>query len=425
MKKIKSWLLDVDEKNIIKRSTFWNLIASLLNSFMTAILLFFVTWINGVNKAGMFTIASAFAYQCLSLGSFGVRNYHASDVKYEYSYSEYFYLRIISGVLMYSLLLWYTFGQGYTLEKSLIVLAFGIFKSADAFEDLIHGEFQRCNRLDLGCILQSFRYLVSIIAFVITLLLTTNIIISCIIVSITTFAILIICNKPIIKKYFSKKKIFNKKKVKKLFFICLPICLGNAVNMYIVNCPKYTIDSVMASRFQTYFGILAMPVFIINLLSTVIYRPYVKSLGDNWQDKKYLNFFKLVLRQIAIILVLTTLVVAFGYVIGLKIMGIIYGVKLNIYMLAFILLLIGGGLNSLASYFSVVLTAARAQNKLFIGYAITFIAGILISIPLVKEYGISGASYLYCILNLITVVLFAIFIFVRYRQDKRRSLKNG
>ncbi|MBR2246591.1 MAG: hypothetical protein IJ880_06155 [Bacilli bacterium] len=424
MEKIKSWLLDVDEKNIIKRSTFWNLIASLLNSFMTAILLFFVTWINGVDKAGMFTIASAFAYQCLSLGNFGARNYHASDVKFEYSYSEYFYVRMISGVLMYSLLLWYTFGQGYTLEKALIVLAFGIFKSVDAFEDLIHGEFQRHNRLDIGCILQSFRYLASIIVFVLVLLITKSIILSCIIVSIVTFILLIVWNKPLIKKYFSKKKKFNKTKVKKLFLICLPICLGNAVNMYIVNCPKYMIDSVMASKFQTYFGIIFIPVFIINLLSTVIYRPYVKSLGDNWQDKDYKGFFKIVLRQVFIIVALTLLVIVFGYIIGLQIMGIIYGVKLNKYMLAFILLLVGGGLNSLASYFSVVLTAARAQNKLFIGYAITFIASFLISLSLVKSYGIDGASYVYVILNLITVVLFTIFMMIRYMQD-RKVKKNG
>ena len=159
---MKKWLVEVEENKIIKRATFWNLIASLLNAFMTAILLFFITRINGVNKAGMFSIASAFAYQCLSLGNFGVRNYHASDVKYDYSYKDYISVRIISGILMYILLMYYAFGQGYTLEKTLIVLTFGIFKSIDVFEDLIHGEFQRRNRLDIGCILQSIRYIISI-----------------------------------------------------------------------------------------------------------------------------------------------------------------------------------------------------------------------------------------------------------------------
>ena len=420
---MKKWLIEVNENKIIKRATFWNLIASLLNAFMTAILLFFITRINGVNKAGMFSIASAFAYQCLSLGNFGIRNYHASDVKYDYSYKDYISVRMISGVLMYALLIYYAFGQGYTLEKALIVLTFGIFKSIDAFEDLIHGEFQRRNRLDIGCILQSIRYIISIVIFVILLYITKDFIISCSISILVTVALLYTLNKPIIKELIKNKSIFKYKKTIALFLVCLPICLGNAVNIYIVNCPKYAIDALMADKFQTYFGILAMPVFMINLLSTVIYRPYVKSLGDAFQDKKYKDFFKLVFRQILVITVLTIMAIVFGYIIGLTIVEFIFGVKLHKYMLAFILLLLGGGLNSLAGYFAVVLTTARGQNKLFIGYAITFITALIVANPLVKKYGINGGSYLYIILNLITVIVFVIFIIMKYYEDKKRRSK--
>ena len=336
MSMFKNWLINVDDSKIIKRATIWNLVASILNSFMSAILLFFITWINGVDKAGMFSIASAFAYQCLSLGNFGVRNYHASDVKNDYSYKEYYYVRIISGTLMYSLLLWCAFGHGYSTEKALIVFTFGIFKSADAFEDLLHGEFQRNNRLDIGCILQSIRYIISLLLFIILLYITNNFIISCVVVSIATFAMIIIFNKNIIKKYVNKKNKFNRTKTIKLFFICLPICLGNAVNMYIANCPKYKIDSLLTDKYQTFYGILAMPVFTINLLSAVIYRPYVKSLGDTWQNSDYKGFFKLVKRQVLIILGLTFAITLFGYIIGLTIIEFIYGIKLPVYMLAFI-----------------------------------------------------------------------------------------
>ncbi len=419
MKTFKKWLLDVDEKKIIKRATFWNLVASLLNSFMSAIFLFFITRINGVDKAGMFSIASAFAYQALSLGNFGVRNYHASDVKYDYHYNDYFYVRILSSVLMYLLLVWCAFSNGYSLEKSMIIIAFGLFKSIDCFEDLLHGEFQRKNRLDIGCILQSFRYMISMIVFVILLLFTKDFIVSCIILTVFTSLLFWIFNKPILNKYVDAKRIFNKKKVITLFFICLPICLGNAVNMYIANCPKYAIDSIMLNKFQTYYGILAMPVFTINLFSTVIYRPYVKKLGDSWQNKEYKIFFQLIVKQIFVILLLTVLISLFGYIIGLTALEFIYGVHLHKYMFAFILLLIGGGINSLAGYFSVVLTAARAQNKLFIGYVITFISAILFANPFVQHFGINGAAYLYCILNLITFILFTIFIFMKYKQDKR------
>ena len=81
---------DDNEKRILKRSTVWNMVASILNSLMSAFLLFFVTRINGVTIAGMFSYASAVSYQCLSLGAYGVRNFQASDVKNEYSFCNFF-----------------------------------------------------------------------------------------------------------------------------------------------------------------------------------------------------------------------------------------------------------------------------------------------------------------------------------------------
>lgn len=194
--------------------------------------------------------------------------------------------------------------------------------------------------------------------------------------------------------------------------------------MYVVNCPKYAIDSVMTSKYQTYYGILAMPVFTINLLSMVIYRPYVKALGDTWQDKKYNEFLKLIFKQIFVILGLTFIISLFGYIIGLTLIEFIYGVKIHNYMFAFILLLIGGGLNALAGYFSVVLTAARAQNKLFVGYAMTFLTALLIANPLVLNYGINGAAYLYCLVNIVSIIFFIIFIYLSYIKS-RKDEKNG
>ena len=425
MSKFKNWLINVDESKIIKRATFWNLIASLLNSFMSAVLLFFITWINGVDKAGMFSIASAFAYQCLSLGYFGVRNYHASDVKKDYTYKDYLNVRIISGIFMLILIVWCAFGHGYSTEKSLIVLTFCIFKCVDIIEDLMQGEMQRNGRLDIGCILQSIRYLISLIAFIILLYITKNVAISCIIITIMTTVMIFALNKPILSKYVNNKEKTNNKMTVKLFFACLPICIGNAINMYIANCPKYAIDSIMTDRYQTYYGILAMPVFTINLLSAVIYRPYVKLLGDSWQNKNYKLFFKYIFKQVLVILALTFAITLFGYIIGLTIIELIYGVKLHVYMSSFIILLFGGGLNAMSAYFAVVLTASRAQNKLFIGYAITFVAALLLGMPLVKLYGINGAAYLYAILNLVTLVLFTLFIFIRYKEDRKRRGKNG
>lgn len=419
-----NWLINVDKKKIAIRSSFWNLCASLLNSFLTAILLFFITRLINSDVAGMFSIAAAISYQCISIGAFGVRNVHAADVNYEYSFKEYFYLRVFSGILMYVFLIYMAFFQGYSMEKGMIVLTFGIFKSIDSIEDLYHGEYQRNERLDVAVILQTFRYLISIILFILAIVISKNLIISCIIASLATIIIAFFQNKKIYYYIIKKKTEFSFCGLKKLFFVCLPLCASNVINMYIVNVPKYAIDATLTDTMQTYYGVLSMPVFTINLLSTVIYRPMITRLSLNWQNHNFKDFKQLMVKQIFIILCLTMSITLFGYIIGLKLLQMIYGVPVMQYMPAFIGLLIGGGLNTIANFMNVLLTIQREQKVVFIAYVIDFIFCILFANTIVKQFHMEGASLIYIISNFILAFILALRCVYVYLKE-RRNVKNG
>lgn len=414
------WLINVNEKKIAIRSSFWNLCASLLNSFLTAILLFFITRLINSDVAGMFSIAAAISYQCISIGAFGVRNVHAADVNYEYSFKEYFYLRIFSGILMYIFLVYMSFFQGYSLEKGMIVLTFGIFKSIDSLEDLYHGEYQRNERLDVAVILQTFRYLISIFLFILAIVISKNLIFSCTIASFATIVIAFLQNKQIYYYIVKKKKDFSISRLKSLLFICLPICASNVINMYIVNVPKYAIDATLTDTIQTYYGVLSMPVFTINLLSTVIYRPMITKLSISWQNKRFSDFKKIMMRQLFIIFFLTMSITLFGYIIGLKLLQIIYGLPIMQYMPAFIGLLIGGGLNTIANFINVLLTIQREQKVIFIAYIIDFIFCVLFANSIVGHLHMNGASLIYIISNFILVFILTtrcIYIFLKERKN--------
>ena len=414
------WIIQVDEEKIMKRSTWWNLISSLFNSGYTAILYFFVGWIIGGNAVGLISIASAYAYQCLSLGVFGVRNVQASDVKKDYMFSDYFYLRILSCTLMYAVLLYYTFFQGYSFDKLSVVFVFGLFKSIEAIEDLYHGEYQRYDRLDIGCILQASRYFISLIVFVVLLFISKNLILAFLLSTMLTAVLCYIQNAWIIHEFVNEKKQFVFSKVRKLFFICLPICLGNSVSTYIVNMPKYAIDEIGNDLMQTHYGYLVLPILTINLLSAVIYRPIVNKLSRYYYEGKYRCFFKEMLKQIFIIGTLTLIIVAGGYLVGLRLLGLIYGVDLMQYMPAFIVMLIGGGLNTVSAFLVIVLTIQRAQNELLVAHIITLLIGLPLATVFIQHNGVMGAAILYLLLSLCLVLFFGVFVLYAYARRKRR-----
>ena len=412
-------LNQTDEKIILKQSTFWNMVGSILNAFMTALLMLVVTRFCGVNIAGMFSIASTIAYQCLSIGQFNVRNLQSSDVKKEFSYWDYFNLRIISSIAMYLMLIYYAFFSGYSTEKSLIILSFGLFKSIDSFEDVVHGEYHRYNRLDIGAMLQTIRLIISFAVFILGIMITKNLVFTCSIVTIISCIIFIYTNYDLMHYYIKNKININILKIKKLFFISLPLCISGFIHLYIANAPKYAIDNYLNDTSQTFFGILSVPMFAINLLSTIIYRPLINKISLLWNGKKFDEFKKMVLKQVLVIVGITLFIMLGGYIIGLTLLEVIYGIELKEYMSCFMVLLLGGGFNTIVGYMLVLLTILREQNKITVMYVLVLGITLLISELLVSNYGILGASLLYLQANVTLMILFSIIIFIKYKKTKK------
>lgn len=420
MNRIRPSLFDNSKEQILRNSTFWNLCASVLNSMMTALLLFFVMRLNGVDDAGLFSIASALAYQALTVGLFGVRNYHAADVYNKFQFSDYYYLRIITCIMMYGIVVYYAFFQGYTVEKASVVFAFSVFKSIDAIEDLYHGEYQRQGRLDIAAYLQTIRYVISLLVLVLLLFVTHNLPLTCLVTSALSLAVFIIQNISLINSFVKKPRTFRFNQVKSLLIATLPLCISTWLNIYILNAAKYSIDKVLSADAQAYYGTLVLPVFTINLLATVIYRPYITGLAEDWKSGNLKRFLHGCFKQLIVIGILTVVITAFGWTIGLKLLSLLYGMDLAEYMLPFVLLLVGGGLNTLAVFMTVLLTIQEKQNMILVGYILSFAFCVIFSDRIVQYYDILGASLIYTAASGILCCFYsAVFLTVLQHQKRR------
>lgn len=421
MNQFHHWIYDVnDSSTIIKRSTVWNLIASILNASMTALILFFLSWTNKNEMTGVFSIATAIAYQVQAIGLFGVRNYHITDVKHQFSFSDYFYVNVFSTCIMIFALVFMSFGKGYTFDKAIIIFTFTLYRAIDIYEALFYDEYQRYDRIDIGLIFQTIRFCISLFVLIGVLLITGSLAGACICAILASIGVVIYQNKDFYKLFNCKIEKFNKKNFKKLIGICLPICIAGFISMYLINAPKYAIDANLNDEIQGVFAILFVPVFTINMIATVIYRPYITKISHEWFRKKYDKFLKSVAFQILGIVILTGLITIFGYVIGLRLLGIVYHIPLVTYSWEFTILLLGGGMNTLAVFLSQILVIIEEQNKNFIIYIFSFLATLLMSAPLLEKFQILGASILYVIASLILVVFSLLVIFIKTKKEKGR-----
>ena len=410
---------DSDEKSVLKRATVWNLIASLTNASMTAIIIFVLSWSNMKEEVGIFSIATAIAYQAQAVGFFGVRNLHIADVKHEYTFSDYVWANLMSSVVMFIVMVFMIVPKGYAFDKMLAIVFYTLYRAVDIYEAWFHDEYQRQGRVDIGLILLTVRYIVTLIVLGVVLILTKSLVLAFAAPLVVSVIMIWLQNKPFAKQFSIKVEKLNKERVWEILKISFPVCVATYVSMYLVNAGKYSIDNTLTDSFQAVFAVLIVPIFTINLLSTVIYKPYISVIAEHWAQEDYQQFAKKTMSMCLVILALTLGITLFGYVIGLWLLGVLYGTDLMQYRTAFVILLLGGGLNTYAQFFAQILVIIREQNKSLPLYIFAAAATFLIGDWMVGSYKIDGAAWLYAFSAVILFVGSVWIIVSKYRRITR------
>lgn len=405
------------KNNIERRTAIWNMVSSILGAAQSAIFLLVVTHVCDAVYAGIFSIATTLGYQIIAIGSYGMRNFQATDVKQKYKFKEYLLSRYFTSIAMFIFLIGYVWIKDYNTEKALIILAFGVYKSVDVIEDVFHGEFQRYNRLDIGAISMTIRYVISFLVFAVVLITSHNLLFACICEAVISILVFIILTNEVIKP----RKILSVKGALKhtgwLLRDCFPLFIGGFLYLYVCNAPKYAIDNCLSQESQMYFAILFMPVFVVNLLSSFVYRPLLVRMAICWNEKRNKEFWHMVMTQIALIFVLTILGILGAYLCGTQILSLVYGVDVNPYRNCLVLLMFGGGFAALIGFLINVLTVMRLQTLLLLGYMVASVAALIVSNPIVSKLGIFGASILYVGL-MVLVAAFLLVSAVFYKKKK-------
>ncbi len=415
----------IKPNHIEKDSFLWNMAGSMLLAFQSVIMLMVLTRVLGLADAGIFTIAYANANLFLTIGKYGMRNFQVSDVKGQFTFYEYFLSRIITVFLMITVSIVYVIyvgnKNGYSTEKSLVIIWMSLFKAVDAFEDIFHGMYQQKGRLDAAGKAMTLRLGVTIVFFSLGLLVLKNLLVVLIFATFITGVLLIVflrlSYKPfeqIIEKNFS---IYN---VLKMIKICFPLFLGSFLSFYIGNAPKYAIDSVLNDELQACYGFIAMPVFVIGLLNNFIFNPMIYKMSILWDKGKKNEFIKKIIIQIMIIIGITSVCVVGAYLFGIPILSILYNTDLSSFKSELLTLLLGGGFLALSGLLVTVITIMRFQNSLMFGYMIVSILAYVLSKVVVRRYSISGAAVLYAVLMAALCLTF--FIILGYGFKKKEVL---
>ena len=213
----------MEQTEQFRKNFIWNTLGTGLNAFNSLFFMIIVTRINGFDSAGIFTLAFSTACILYAVGIYAGRVYQVTELNKEISDNDFIVNRIITTLLMIILVAVFCTFKHYELQKAVIFLLLTIYKSLDAFCDVLYGILQKNEQLDIVGKSLTMKSIISIMIFLITDIVTKNLLLSILILVIAFIFITVEYDFRKVYKYIDFKVKANMKNVlnilKKGFFI--------------------------------------------------------------------------------------------------------------------------------------------------------------------------------------------------------------
>ena len=410
------------DKNKFKKNFLWNVIGMTCNCFNSLFFMILITRINSMDDAGIFTLSFSIACLVYYIGTYAGRVYQVTNVNDSITDNDFIIHRAITCVMMVFISLMYCFISGYSLYKFTVVILLCIYKSLEAFSDVLYGVVQKNNNLYQVGISLTIKSVFALILFVVVDIVTRNIIYS-ILFAILAWILVIVLYDFKNVNYVSKFKLhFNISSLRDIFKNGFFVFIINFLSSYIVNAPKYALDGRASNELQAIFGIILMPATLISLGVQYFIQPFLEQLTSSFKNNDKKAFNKVVIKLLFITSGLGVICLIGAYILGIPVLSLVYGLELSAYLFELEIIIFGSILFALSLILSSALITVRYNFIQFIVFVITSVFGFFISIILITRFSIDGAAYAYSCIMLLEFFLYGL-IYLMLQKNLFKNLE--
>lgn len=405
----------------MKRTYVWTVLAGLIYAGSSFLMSMFTSKYVGVANAGVLALALTVGNQLVTIGFYNIRTYQVSDVTEKYSFSDYCVLRVITVTAMLAA------GAVWILKDShrgaeMAAIAFAVlFRATEAVADLLEGRYQQKGRYDVSCKSMFVKVTAYLAVFIITMLITKNLAFSLAMLALAYLLLVFVIDRRLIRRFAEVSFRSTWAKQRALLMEGFPLFVNAFLNAYIINASKYALDKYYDSEVLGIFNVLYMMAFVVNMFASFVLKPVISVLAEKYVEKDMKGFMKLVFRQIAVILLVTAVCIAGAYVLGVPVLGILFGVDLSGYKAALCIVLVSGGFTAFYQLLQYGIIIMRHQYSTFVCCGFTVVVTYLVTPYLTKKYAVMGASVSYTIsIGFMSAMFFMFFLFY-LRKDRYRE----
>lgn len=412
---------DKDRQNMV-----WNMIGSFCYALASMILSFLVMRVVGDEQGGIFAFAfSVFGQQMFIVAYFGTRPFQITDGSNEYTMGDYLRHRIVTCLAAVGAGILYLVFSGYAPDKMAVIFLMVCYKVIDGFADVFESEFQRNGNLHLTGKSNTFRTILSVSLFLITLTATKNLVVSCMAAVAAQVLGMLVIDVSVIRRLSGISWERNQGSLKALFGSTFLLFISTFLDFYVFSSARYAIDAHLNDAASGYFSIIFMPTSVINLVAGFVIRPFLTPLTEYWNRKRFRDFRNMTGKIGLVILGLSVLAVGATWLIGRPVLGILevilgeaYKGKLVLLHEEFTVIVLGGAFYAVSNLLYYALVIMRKQKFIFSIYLAAAAAAVFLAPVFVIRHGMMGAACIYLLLMVLMAVGFAFFTYISYEKGK-------
>lgn len=408
----------------LRKNFLLNSLGSIIYALTSLVFLIIVTRINGIEQAGVFSFAFAFACLLTVIGTYYGRTYQISETNKNISNTDFIVSKVITSFAMILFAFFFCIIKNYDSFKFCIILLLTIYKAFETFSDSFYALMHKNDDLYKAGLSLLLKGIVGIFVFLLLNLLTKNLIISVIGLALVNILLLFIYDYFVIKQYNYPKIKWNKENVKNILRHGSLIFYASLILMIAVNMPRYIIDTLLTDAEQGIYGIIIMPATLIIMGGQFLIQPLLNELNKYIKNHKRLKLKKLINKFTLIISTTVIFGLIVAYFIGIPFLELIYGIELNNCEIPLLLVILGGTFYSFYVLFSNILIIQRRIKEQLIANIIIVLLGIFISLLLITNLNVNGAVISYLIITFLMSLFYTIlFIFNNRKANSKKKNK--
>ncbi len=404
-----------------KKDYIWNSLGSLLQSAISPALLISITRLNGIDDSGLFSFALSLSVVFWVVSLWGGRTYQVSDVKREFSTGGYITVRFIASLIVAVSAMIFCVLNGYNTAKTSLIMTLVSFKILESVADSLYGVLQIHKKLYIAGISLTIKAVLGFGVFMIVDIATSNISYGVLAILLVNLLVIIFydilwmrrfenvaINRKLFKKYFSQAVVIMKHT--SIVFVVV------FLTMFSLNIPRYFLDKSHPDQIG-YFGIMAMPITLLGLFISFIIQPNVVNLSELLAKGRLKEFARIVGKINQITFGMGVLSVVLGYLIGVWVLNVIFGININNFRFDLTIMVIGAAANAFVSIYVNLLIIMRRFKGQFYTLLLTDILAVAVSMCLIERLAMLGSVLVFMMISFLQVALLLVIY--------KRSLKDA